>query len=69
MSVANKLRQITFLTLAPPVAPATLAQQANAVPPNSALDAAAASAHPMASCNQWLATNMTPWLSMFNPYH
>ena len=69
MSVANKLRRIAFLTLALSAAPATLAQQANAVPSDSALAAAAISAHPMASCNQWLATNMTPWLSMFNPYH
>jgi uncharacterized protein (DUF302 family) len=69
MSVASKLRQIAFLSLALSAAPATPAQQAIAVPSNSALAAAAASAHPMASYNQWLATNMTPWLSMFNSYY
>lgn len=69
MSVANKLRPIVFLSLALLAAPAVPAQQANTVPSNATLAAAAASAHPMASYNQWLATNMTPWLSMFNPYY
>jgi uncharacterized protein (DUF302 family) len=69
MSVANKLRQIALLSIALSAAPAVPAQQANTVPSNATLAAAAASAHPMASYNQWLATNMTPWLSMFNPYY
>ena len=68
MFPANKFRLIAFLGIALSLAPVSQAQQIYAVPPNPALAAAAAASHPMAPYNQWLATNMTPWLSMVSPY-
>lgn len=67
MFAANKFSLIAFLSVALLLAPVSRAQQTYAVPPYPALSAAAAS-HPMAAYNQWLATNMTPWLSILNPY-
>ncbi len=70
MSVVNKLRLVASLAAALSLAPVPVAraQQVPAVPSDSTLAAATAVAHPMAAYNQWLSTNMTPWLSVLNPY-